>query len=983
MLYRAAAQAGVRFALVRCGNPAWALVSGKKMATISKNISGGPEPRSIPAGDGAVKELSAANMPSVQRLGALVADDDPIARKLLVRLMSSWGYDVTAVSDGDQAIQVLEQEDGPQLAILDRMMDGADGIEVCQRVRSLKNSRYVYIILITSKSQQADRIEGLSAGADDYLTKPFDPLELRARLEAGSRICLQRALRESEMRFQDAIECSGVGMAMIDTDGTWNQINQAFIDFFGYRKEELQHLTFRQLTHPDDLLQSENMFGRLLAGEMKNYQMEKRYIHKNGHTIWGLLTVSSVKTRYGTVGVQAVAQVQDISKRKAAEQALQESEALFRAIAENADELIAVTDPRGKILYTSPAYQKHLGYEIGELTGLNILGHLHPADYDLVRRRTKQAIETGVSNNVQVRLRHKDGSWRTVDSHGGIIRNEKNGIERLVATSRIIDEWIAAQEVLQEREEQLQLILDSTAEAIYGLDQDGNCTFCNNAFLRLLGYQSVDELLGSNVHRLVHHTRADGSSYPESECHIHLALKDGKGTHCENEVMWRADATCFPSEYWSFPVSKDGKIVGCVVTFIDITDRKNAEDHLREAHNESELVINSVPTILIGLDTSGRITQWNLAASDTFGFVTADVRGKLFLQCGIRWLDSDIEEQIESWLGAKSSCRVDNIRFQKDGETRLLGFTVTPVEFANKNSSAVLIIGADTTERKAMEEQLRQAQKLEAIGQLAAGIAHEINTPTQFVGDNTTFMKDSWDPISHLLLEARQMQQSAALGTLDAGLIASFEKSWAEADVDYLQMEIPRAIDQSLEGIKRVANIVKAMKEFSHPGSENKKPIDINHAIETTITVARNEWRYVADVRTSFDNDLPFVPCLAGEFNQAILNLIINAAHAIGDVVGDGSKKKGLITVITQRDGDWTEISIQDTGTGIPESIKSRIFEPFFTTKDVGRGTGQGLALAHAVIVKKHGGKIWFASDEGKGTTFFIRLPLSNMGLNQ
>jgi PAS domain S-box-containing protein len=944
----------------------------------SENIHGRSETLSIPPGDGAAKESSSVNTPLVQRLSALVADDDPIARKLLVRLMTSWGYDVTAVSDGDQAIQALAREDGPQLAILDRMMDGADGIEVCQRVRSLKNSRYVYIILITSKSQQADRIEGLSAGADDYLTKPFDPLELRARLETGSRICLQRALRESEMRFHEAIECSGVGMAMINADGVWSQVNEAFLDFFGYPQEDLLRLSFRQLTHPDDLSQSEDLFGRLMAGEMKNFQIEKRYVHKNGHTIWGLLTVSSVKSRYSSAGGQAVAQVQDISKRKAAEQGLLESEALFRAIAENADELIAVTDRKANILYTSPAYQKHLGYDPEELTGQSIFGHLHPEDHGLVRYRTKQAIETGVSNNVQVRLRHKDGSWRTVDSHGGIIRNEAGGIERLVATSRIIDEWIAAQSILQEREEQLQLILDSTAEAIYGLDHSGNCTFCNKAFLRLLGYRNMEELLGSNIHQLIHHSRADGSTYPEKECHIYRALESGAGTHCENEVMWRADGTSFPSEYWSYPVAKDGKIVGAVVTFIDITDRKNAEDHLREAYDESELVINSVPTILIGLDTSGRITQWNLAACETFGYVTADVRGKLFLECGIKWLDNDIQKQYESWMSAKSSYRVDNIRFQKDGETRLLGFTVTPVEFANKNSSAVLIIGADTTERKAMEEQLRQAQKLEAIGQLAAGIAHEINTPTQFVGDNTTFMKDSWDPISHLLIEARQMQQSAALGPLDARLIASFEKSWAEADVDYLQLEIPRAIDQSLEGIKRVANIVKAMKEFSHPGSENKKPVDINHAIETTITVARNEWRYVAEVKTFFDAELPFVPCLAGEFNQAILNLIINAAHAIGDVVGDGNKKRGLITVSTRREGEWAEISVEDTGTGIPEGIKSRIFEPFFTTKDVGRGTGQGLMLAHAVIVKKHGGKIWFATEAGKGTTFFIRLPLNN-----
>jgi signal transduction histidine kinase len=197
-----------------------------------------------------------------------------------------------------------------------------------------------------------------------------------------------------------------------------------------------------------------------------------------------------------------------------------------------------------------------------------------------------------------------------------------------------------------------------------------------------------------------------------------------------------------------------------------------------------------------------------------------------------------------------------------------------------------------------------------------------------------------------------------------------------QADTDYLLKEIPHAIDQSLEGLERVAKIVRAMKEFSHPGSEEKRAVDINKAIETTVTVARNEWKYVADVVTQLDSCLPLVPCLGGEFNQVILNLIINAAHAIAGVVGDGSKGKGKITISTRRDGPWVQIAIQDTGTGIPPEIQSRIFEPFFTTKPVGKGTGQGLALAHSAIVNRHQGRIWFESEPGQGTTFFIKLPV-------
>ncbi|RLB20288.1 MAG: histidine kinase, partial [Deltaproteobacteria bacterium] len=181
---------------------------------------------------------------------------------------------------------------------------------------------------------------------------------------------------------------------------------------------------------------------------------------------------------------------------------------------------------------------------------------------------------------------------------------------------------------------------------------------------------------------------------------------------------------------------------------------------------------------------------------------------------------------------------------------------------------------------------------------------------------------------------------------------------------------------QSLDGVERVTKIVRAMKEFSHPGSPEKTPVDINHAIDNAITVAKNEWKYVADIETDLDPDLPPVPCLPADLNQVILNLIINAAHAIEKVVGNNGNRKGKIRVITRKDNGWAEIAISDTGCGIPDSIRHRIFDPFFTTKEVGKGTGQGLSIAHSIIVDKHGGTIDFESREGKGTTFTIKLPL-------
>jgi signal transduction histidine kinase/uncharacterized membrane protein affecting hemolysin expression len=405
-----------------------------------------------------------------------------------------------------------------------------------------------------------------------------------------------------------------------------------------------------------------------------------------------------------------------------------------------------------------------------------------------------------------------------------------------------------------------------------------------------------------------------------------------------------------------------------------ISERMRAEEAMRAAHSESELFINSVPSILIGTDAESRITRWNAAASRIFTLAEGVARGRRLANCGIKWLHS--EAQIDSWL------RVDRpeqhaLLFDKGGETHSLDVTINRVEFSNERSAGYLLTGVDTTEQKRLESQLRQAQKLEAIGQLAAGIAHEINTPIQFIGDNTKFLEDCYADVGQMIHLCLKIQKESAAGVPSSETIAELNRLAKSGDLPILVDEIARAIADCLEGVRRVAKIVQAMKEFSHPSTVEKHAVDINRAIETTITVARNEWKYVAEVRTDLDSALPFVPCLAGEFNQVILNLLINAAHAIADVVGKGGDQKGTITVSTKRDGEWAEIRIHDTGKGIPDEIRTRVFEPFFTTKALGKGTGQGLALAHAVIVTNHGGEIWFDGEVGKGTTFFVRLPLT------
>jgi signal transduction histidine kinase len=292
-------------------------------------------------------------------------------------------------------------------------------------------------------------------------------------------------------------------------------------------------------------------------------------------------------------------------------------------------------------------------------------------------------------------------------------------------------------------------------------------------------------------------------------------------------------------------------------------------------------------------------------------------------------------------------------------------------ELAAANAS----LQAEMTARLQVETDLRQAHKLESVGRLAAGVAHEINTPVQFVSDSVHFLRDATTDLMTTIGHLREVEASVLNGTpsMEAAEAAAYAAE--TADLPYLVEHMPKAIDRALDGLERVATIVRSMKEFAHPDSIEMAPVDLNRAIESTLVIARNEYKYVADVESRFAT-LPPVRCHAGDINQAVLNIVVNAAHAIADVVA-GTPARGRITVTTALDGDDTVVvTIADTGGGIPEAIRDRVFDPFFTTKEVGRGTGQGLAIARAIVVDRHRGELTLDSEVGRGTTCFIRLPL-------
>ncbi len=552
-----------------------------------------------------------------------------------------------------------------------------------------------------------------------------------------------------------------------------------------------------------------------------------------------------------------------------------------------------------------------------------------------------------------------------------------------------ITERKRADAALKESRQELANIIDFLPDATYVINNEGKAIAWNKAMEELTGTKAPDILGKGNYEYALPFY---GERRPVL---IDFALNPQKNVESKYSTAEKRGEALTGGAYVELGKGKawlqgtasvlrdsNGSIAGAICSMRDLTEAKKTREELRRTNVEMAQLLASIPSFLIGLTPEYRIIRWNRAAEKIFGIDGDGVTGRPIDECGIQWDWLKMSVAISSCRRDNASIRLDDVRFQRpDGKEGFLGVVVSSIEGKGAESSGILLQGNDITERRILESQLVQAQKLESIGQLAAGIAHEINTPAQYVGDNARFLLEAHHDLERVHALYDQLLKELRSGNAAEELVRKIEEAAEEIDLEYIRQEAPKAVRQSLEGIERISRIVLAMKQFSHPGTDAKTNIDLNKAIESTITVARNEWKYVAEMLTDFDPGLPFVPCLPAEINQVFLNMIINAGHAVADALKmSGSDSKGTITISTHALGEYAEIRISDTGTGIPENIRSKIFDPFFTTKEVGKGTGQGLAISRSVVVDKHGGTITFESEVGKGTCFIIRLPLNQNG---
>jgi PAS domain S-box-containing protein len=686
---------------------------------------------------------------------------------------------------------------------------------------------------------------------------------------------------------------------------------------------------------------------------------EEREVRPDGSVTWACTSkmplFNAAGEVIGTFGVS-----RDITSRRQNQQALLESETMFRDLTSAIREVFWILDVQNnKTLYASPAYEEIWGRPRAQLyaDARDWLCAVHQDD--LARVEEQYSGKHNQAFEVTYRIIRPDGTVRWIRGRGFPIFGEDGAVLRLAGIAADITEPRQAHQSLIKTQRLLASIVNSSDDAIISQSLDRTVTSWNPAAERIFGY-TAEEAIGSSEGILFRDDQHAETSW------ISERVRQGVGVENFKTERRHKDGSVVAVSLTVTPVRDEtGEIIGASSRAHNISERKKLEDQLSVVSEQLRAVLETTNEYVISLDHEWHITYQNRRRD---GADLGTVVGQNFWEREPALLGTSFERESRRAMIERVPCRFEEY--------------IGPMKawmsgVAYPTGTGLLILVQDDTEKHALDDQLRSAQKMEAIGQLAAGIAHEINTPIQYVGDNTNFLKDSWGLLVSLLAAAQRLRDEVPPGTVPQATIDSFDQCSKIADIDYLSQDIPRAIDQTLEGVQRVARIVSAMKEFSHPGALEKHAIDLNRAIETTVTISRNEWKYVAEVKTQLDPNLPLVPCLAGEINQVLLNLLVNAAHAIADASHQGVGGPGTITLSTRRDGDCVEISVADTGTGIPEHVRERVFDPFFTTKEVGKGTGQGLMLAHTVVVKKHGGKIWFDTEVGKGTTFFVRLPLA------
>jgi PAS domain S-box-containing protein len=659
-----------------------------------------------------------------------------------------------------------------------------------------------------------------------------------------------------------------------------------------------------------------------------------------------------------------------------------ELEERFRAIATATLDPLLMLDQAGAITFANEASLNLLGLTAGEALGRPFLELLttpggreeYRQDLDWLGRG---AVEPG---GLKLDLEIMGAQGVAIPIALSLSPVTIGGRREVVASLRDITNRRRLEEEREEQGHLLRSILDNIPNPIFYLDTERRFLGCNLAFEASVN-RTREALVGSTVFDLLPTEEAG----PLDQLDQALLERGGMEVY-PLTVTGPLGETLHYQGHKAVFYNHKGELRGMVGSLMDLTAEKQAEEALRRNQDLLTILSDHVMDLMSIVEPTGRRIYTSPSYRTVLGYTEAELEAMApFATVHPEDLGRAKEAIRQLFQGQAGPSILYRLR-HREGHWLHFEGRAALVTGGSAAAPRALLVARDVTaretaelERKSLEVQLRHAQKLEAIGSLAAGIAHEINTPTQYIGDNATFLLEAMGAVMGFLSAQRRfLEDHQHLPGLEEAAAEAL-KTFEDLDLDYLATEVPRAIQQSLEGVARVTSIVSAMKDFSHPGGDEKAPVDLNRSIQNTLMVSRNEWKYLAELATELDPNLAPVPCFQGEFNQALLNLVINAAHAIQEATASrGAGYHGLIRVATRQEGAEVVVSVTDNGSGIPPALRDRIFEPFFTTKPVGKGTGQGLAIVHAVVVDKHKGRITVDSEPGQGTTFHLHLPLAS-----
>jgi PAS domain S-box-containing protein len=857
----------------------------------------------------------------------LIVEDELVTAEMIRDVLRNHQYDVVgSAADSREALALIEKEK-PDLILIDIKIKGEiDGIDLAKIVNERHRIPLIYLTAFADRGtvERAKMTESYG-----YIIKPFGELDLVTNIElALYKHEFDWKLKESERRYRTLFETMKDAVYMHDMTGKMVDFNPALENMFGYSREELFAINPRDVfvngEDPDRFIEEIRK-----NGSIKDFAASLR--RKDGGAVHCVIT-ANLEREPGSNRQMVRGVIRDITETEKARRALQEQRDFIDAVLNTLPTVFYAVNRDGQFVKWNRKVEELYGLPIDRMAGVNMLDVMDEKNRGIFKRMLEEGFSAG-SVNFEARLRQAGG--------GGlrdyIITGRRvsiDGAEYLVGSGLDITERKKTEEALRESELRYRAFFDCPLNLVYIHDLEGRFIDANDAALSLLGYARSD------IPALTLADLIAGDELEKAADNIKSMCETGAQARVIEYNVKTRSGGCRTVETSASLVYHEG-IPGAVLGVArDITEQKRFIEEIKYAYAENRYILNSITSILIGVSTNDVITHWNNEAERVFGIVAAEALGKKIHGFDINWDWPEIYTGISTCIIERGPVNLLDIRFtDKNGRNGLLGITINPIIGDDSVLRGFLVYGKDISERRMMEQQLLQSSKMATVGEMATGVAHELNQPLNVIKMASQFMLD--------------------------GINEKY------ATQEFLRERTEKIVAQ----VDRAARIINHLREFGRKSDYDFAAIDPNMPVRIAFDLLGEQLR-LHNIHAVLDLD-DTVPRINGDLNkleQVYINLIVNAKDAIESM--KNPLQENTVRVTSYYDGrtDAVVVKFSDSGPGVPDAIRDRIFEPFFTTKEVGKGTGLGLSISYGII-KAHRGSIEVASD-ASGTTFTITLPV-------